>query len=193
MRLPALAAAALAAAACAAPPGAEAPRPAVPAATAALVLRNPGFEEPARPGRACPTGWDCVMHSASDSFRFFYDESHPAQGLRSGCFESVGKEPWGKLVQGHAHVEALRGKRVRLSALVRLENVTGRGAGPVIIAQGGSGYEVASRLELATGSGGWEPMSAELDVPQSTFLVEVGFALQGHGRVCADQVRFEVL
>jgi hypothetical protein len=189
--------------ACAAPPAPVAPRearaPAAPAqlptgqAASSLALRNPGFEEPPTPGRACPTGWDCLMHVSSDSFRFSYDEAHPAQGARSACFESVGKEPWGKLVQGQQHMEALRGHRVRLSALVRLENVAGRGAGPLLIAQGGSGAEVASRAELKAGSAGWHAVSAELEIPRSTFLLEVGFVLYGHGRICADQVRLEVL
>jgi len=158
-----------------------------------VAVRNPGFETGPLAGRACPTGWDCIMHAASDSFRFFYDDAHPAAGAHSGCFESVGHEPWGKMVQGHPVGDALRGKRVRLSAVVRLENVTGEGAGPILLAQGGSGNEVAYRFEPRAGSEGWHAVSAELDVPQSTYLLELGFALRGKGRLCVDEVRFEVL
>ena len=158
-----------------------------------VVVRNPGFEAGPQPGSACPAGWACVMHAASDSFRFFYDDAHPAAGTRSGCFESVGREPWGKMVQGHPVGQPLRGKRVRLSALVRLEDVTGDGAGPILRADGGSGNELAYRFEPRGGSAGWHPVSAELDVPQGTYILELGFALKGKGRICVDDVRFEVL
>lgn len=159
----------------------------------AVALLNPGFEAPARPGAACPAGWECVMHAASDSFRFFDDAEHPGSGAHSGCFESVGREPWGKMVQGHPVGAPLRGRRVRLSALLRLDKVTGDGAGPLLRAQGGSGNEVANRFEPAAGTSGWHRVSAELDVPQDTYLLELGFALRGKGRVCVDEVRFEVL
>lgn len=146
-----------------------------------------------RSGAVCPTGWDCIMHSASDSFRFFNDGEHPGAGGRSGCFESVGRQPWGKLVQGHVNIESLRGKRIRLRALARLENVVGQGAGPFLLAQGGSGNTLANGFEPQAGTSGWHPVSAELDVPQGTYLLELGFALVGRGRLCVDDVRFEVL
>lgn len=194
---------------CAAPP-AEGPKAAAPVAAApgqlplgrplpgqgssgGVVLRNPGFEVPFPAGGRCPPGWDCAAHSGAQSFRFFYDESHPAKGRASACIEPVTREPWAKLVQAHGHIESLRGKRVRLSALVRLENVAGAGAGPILIAQGGSGNEVASRVELKPGNGDWHPVQVELEVPQSAFLLELGLVLEGTGRACVDEVRLEVL
>lgn len=156
-------------------------------------LRNPDFETPTRPGALCPTGWECIMHAASDSFRFFLDESHPAAGARSGCFESVGRQPWGKMVQGHPAGTSVRGKRVRLSALLRLKDVTGVGAGPILMAHGGSGNELANRFAPIAGGTGWQSVSAELDVPKDTYILELGFSLQGKGQVCVDEVRFEVL
>jgi hypothetical protein len=164
-----------------------------PAAAPEVTLRNPGFETPTRAGASCPTGWECIMHAASDSFRFFLDDAHPAAGTHSGCFESVGRQPWGKMVQGHPAGASVRGKHVRLSALVRLKDVTGEGAGPILMAHGGSGNELAHRFAPTAAGTGWHRVSAELDVPQDTYILELGFALQGKGQVCVDEVRFEVL
>jgi len=164
-----------------------------PADPGPVTVRNPGFEEAPVTGRKCLPGWDCVMHVSSDSFRFFLDDSQPAAGAHSGCFESVGREPWGKMVQGLRIGPGTRGKRVRLSALVRLDGVTGEGAGPILRASGGGGNELASRFEAKPGTSGWQPVSAELDVPDGAYVLELGFALRGKGRICVDEVRFEVL
>ncbi|HEX3061233.1 MAG TPA: hypothetical protein VHP55_01130 [Usitatibacter sp.] len=206
-RVAAFVAFAVLAAACAAQaPGASASAPA-PGASAQLplgrplvgtvpvggiVLRNPGFELPFPAGGRCPPGWGCSAHAGPDTFRFFYDESHPAQGRASGCIEPVAHEPWAKLVQGHGSIQALRGKRIRLSALVRLQDVAG-GAGLVAIAQGGSGNNVASRKALQKGTTDWRPMQVELEVPPSAFVLELGLVLEGTGRACMDEVRLEVL
>ena len=163
-----------------------------PPAPKEVALHNPDFETPMREGASCPAGWSCIMHAASDSFRFFYDEAQPAAGKRSGCLESVGREPWGKLVQAHRVGDSVRGKHVRLSALVRLEGVTGDGAGLIVRADGGSGNELAYRFEPKPGSSGWHPASAELDIPPDTYVLELGVALKGKGRACLDEVRFEV-
>jgi hypothetical protein len=163
-----------------------------PAEPKELTLQNPDFEAPMREGASCPTGWGCIMHAASDSFRFFYDEAHPAAGKRSGCLESVGREPWGKLVQAHRVGDSVRGKHVRVSALLKLEDVTGNGAGLILRADGGSGNELAYRFEPKAGSAGWHPVSAELDIPPGTYVLELGLALKGKGRACLDEVRFEV-
>ena len=187
-----LALAAVLAASCAAT-AADATKAAASVPAGGLVLRNPGFEAPYPAGGRCPPGWDCSAHSGALSFRFFSDEAHPASGRASGCIEPVTHEPWGKIVQGHAHVDALRGKRVRLSALVRLENVAGKGAGLMALAQGGSGNVLASRRELQAGTSDWHPVQVEMEVPRLASVLELGLVMEGTGRACMDEVRFEVL
>ena len=59
-----------------------------------------------------------------------------------------------------------RGARVRFSAAVKLESVTGKGAGPFIIAQGGTGQTIEYAESVATGEHGWARVEVEMDVPR---------------------------
>ena len=76
------------------------------------------------------------MHADPTSFRFFHDESAPAAGKASLCIEPAGKEPWGMASQGVFDIVPLWGARVRFSAAIRVEAVTGDGAGPFVVARG---------------------------------------------------------
>lgn len=158
----------------------------------AIALPNAGFEEPMRPGARCAPGWECLMHNDPNSFRFFQEQGGSA-GAQSFCIEGAGKEPWGTLDQAMHDIAAVRGAHVRFSASVKLDSVIGQGAGPVIIAQGGSGQTLLAARNLAAGNRGWERVEVELDVPQGTFMLEVGVLLLGRGKVCVDDARLEVL
>ena len=159
----------------------------------AVALRNPGFEDEPNPGRACPIGWDCTMHADPHSFRFFQDETSPHLGKRSLCFEPMKKEPWGVASQGVFDLHQMRGARVRFSVAVRLEAVTGGGAGPYAVAQGGGGAVIAHAQRLLQGTLGWQRVEVDLAVPQNASLVEVGVSLEGRGRVCLDDARLEIV
>ena len=165
--------------------------PAVPApeAARAIALKNPGFEEPAT-ARACPVGWDCTMHNDPTSFRFFLDQSAPAAGRASLCIEPAGKEPWGIASQGVFDIAALRGARLRFSAAIRVEAVTGDGAGPFISAQGAS---LARDFVLVKGTQGWRRIAVEIEVPAGAPFIELGVTLEGRGRVCLDDALLEVV
>ena len=158
-----------------------------------VALRNPGFEDKPYPGGACPPGWDCIMHAGKDSFRFFDDETAPAQGKRSLCIEPLTREPWAIASQGLFDIAQMRGSRVRFSVAVRLDAITGDGAGPFASAQGGSGAVIAVASHLLRGTQGWQRVEVELDVPSGAALVEVGVSLVGRGRVCLDDARLEIL
>jgi hypothetical protein len=168
-------------------PSTSTPAPAF--APHAIALKNPGFEDPAA-ARPCPVGWDCTMHADPKSFRFFHDESAPAAGRASLCIEPAGKEPWGIASQGVFDIAALRGARVRFSAAIRLEGVTGAGAGPYITAHGATHAE---DKRLATGTHGWQRVAVEIDVPAGAPFIEVGVSLEGRGRVCVDDASMEVV
>jgi hypothetical protein len=177
----ALAAAMLAA--CASPP--PAPRVAV-----AFPLVNAGFEEAAPPGD-CPRGWGCVSHADPSSFRFFEAPGAPQGGARSLCVEPVKREPWALIIQGRFD-EALRGRRLRLSLDVKLDGVTGHGAGAVVTAHDGFGARIDSKQRLLTGTHDWQTLVVEFDVPAKTVAVDVGGMLDGRGRLCIDNARVEV-
>ncbi len=181
--VPALTIAATLAGACATPGAAE--REVV----RTIALKNPGFEELAAP-RPCPVGWDCTMHNDPKSFRFFLDEVAPAAGRASLCIEPAGKEPWGIASQGVFEIAALRGARVRFSAAIRVEGVTGDGAGPYIMAQGAS---LARDAMLVKGTQGWRRIAVEIEVPAGAPLIELGVTLEGRGRVCLDDALLEVV
>jgi hypothetical protein len=176
----------------AAPPRASTPQAAV-QEWAPLALRNPGFEDDPHAGSSCASGWDCTMHADPNSFRFFLDEALPAQGKRSLCIEPLKKEPWGTASQGWFDIAQIRGGRVRFSAAVRLDAVTGDGAGPFVDAQGIGGGPIARAERLLQGTQGWQRIAVELDVPSGATLIEFGVTLEGRGRVCLDDARLEIL
>jgi hypothetical protein len=183
MRAVASAFGALVLAACAST--APAPRDAV-----AFPLVNAGFEEAAPPGD-CPRGWGCVSHADPASFRFFEAPGAPQGGARSLCVEPVKREPWALIIQGRFD-QALRGRRLRLSLDVKLDGVTGRGAGAVVTAHDGLGARIGSKERLMTGTHDWQTLVVEFDVPAGTFAVDVGGMLDGRGRLCIDNARVEV-
>lgn len=190
MRVPAAMTLALAAlGACAAQPPREPPASTEAPALREIALKNPGFEEPAT-ARPCPSGWDCTMHADPKSFRFFLDERSPASGKASLCIEPAGKEPWALASQGVFDIAALRGARVRFSAAIRVEGVAGDGAGPYVMARGAS---FAHDKRLVSGTRGWQRIAVEIEVPAGAPFIELGVALDGRGRVCADDVRLEVV
>jgi hypothetical protein len=172
---------------------AAAPVTSVRAVVATLKLENPGFEDKRGEGEACAGGWSCSMHADPHSFTFKPMETGAAGGTRSYCVEAVGKEPWANMTQGLRDIALARGGRVRFSAAVKLEAVTGKGAGPIIIAQGGTGESIGHAQVLATGERGWQRLEVELDVPKATSILEVGMTFEGRGRACMDDARLEVL
>ena len=173
-------------ASCAAPGGAGNP-----AAGKVVPLPNANFEKAYKV--TCPPDWGCVAHNDPLSFRYYIDETHPGEGKRSLCFEPTKREPWGKVVQAF-HDGPWRGKRVRFSMLVRTENVSftqaGMGAGVFVFAHAAT---LVRHDTLIHGTAEWQRLSAEIDVPQDTRVLEVGVTLIGTGRVCADDAVLEVL
>lgn len=158
-----------------------------------VALQNAGFEEPARPGENCPVSWNCSMHNDPYSFRFFHVDGGGASGARAYCIESVGKEPWARMTQvfGMEKAAPLRGARLKLSLAIKLDGLTLGGAGPLMIAQGGSGQVLRNSTNLQSAKAGWQRFETEMEVPEGTFLLEVGVLLQGKGRICVDDVRLE--
>jgi hypothetical protein len=87
-------------------------------------------------------------------------------------------------------VLALAGARVRFSALIRVDGVTGDGAGPYVMARGAV---LAHDKVLVKGTAGWRRIAAEIEVPARAPLIEFGVTLEGRGRVCLDDALLEVV
>ena len=130
------------------------------------------------------------MHADPKSFRFFHDETSPAAGRASLCIEPTGKEPWALASQGVFDIAALKGARVRFSVAIRVDAVSGDGAGPYIVARGAA---LAHDKRLVSGTQGWQRIAVEIDVPLQAPFIEVGVALDGRGRVCLDDAILEVV
>ncbi len=168
---------------CAGPPPFDPPREAP-----SVELKNSGFEIDPRPGYACFVGWNCQMHSDPTSYRFWIDETLPRKERRSACIERI-RDDWGLMTQDISD-PSLRGKRARFSFDMRIEGVTGNGAGPWVEVNGsGGGYF----QKLVTGTRGWERGTIEFTVSEAAWMLRVGAVLEGPGRLCLDDVRLEIL
>ena len=108
----------------------------------------------------------------------------------------VGSTP-GKLMRTDRAMENLRGKRVRIKAMMKCENLTG-GAG-VFVSAGqydaqGKYSQKESKHDLPlTGTIGWQAYATTLAVPPEADLLEYGVRLEGTGTVWTDDVAVEVI
>lgn len=190
----ALAAGAVFAAACMAAAPAQKPRgepaPSGPLEVPRVVpLKNAGFENAPRSGERCPEHWGCTMHADPDSFRFSLDRAAPAEGKQSLCIERVTNEPW-SLVTQEVQAATLRGAKLRFSLAVRIDRAAGPGGGPFLIVHGPTG-NLAHEERLLIRTDGWQRIAVDFSVPSAAQTIEIGATLQGDGRVCVDDARFE--
>ena len=172
--------------------------PSAPAATGGsgtlVELKNPGFQEPIRPGENCAIGWGCTMHNDPHSFRFFHVEGIGPSGGRAYCIEAVGREPWGRLDQaiGKERVVPIRGSKLRFSVSVKTDGMTAGQAGPALKAYSGSGRILQNVMNLQPRKDGWQRLQVEATLPPDTFLLDIGVVFEGKGRVCVDDARLEM-
>jgi hypothetical protein len=172
------------------------------AAAQDLEPRNLSFEEPpAAPGDA-PPGWWFIQHAGPTSFEFAIDDQVAKEGKQSLRIRRTGTQPFGLVLQ-RIKPDRFRGKRVRLSAFLRLDNVEpfGRGAlrdmsGAVLMlrSEGGTGMVLDDMRERPLrGTRPWTEVSAEIDVPLSANTLEFAAMLSGTGTLWVDAVRLEVV
>lgn len=158
----------------------------------ALPLRNADFEAPLRAQNHCADRWDCSAHADPGSYTFRLDTAKPFKGAHSLCIDRIGKEPWATVTQA-VRDATLAGKVLRLSMALRLEGVTGEGAGPWVLLYGPGGRNLKHDQKLTKGTRDWERASIDIAVLQGTEIVEIGATLEGPGRVCIDEVRLETV
>jgi hypothetical protein len=165
--------------------------------------RNMSFEDPPMDtagGR--PPGWWFVQHAGETSFEFAIDDRVAKDGKRSLRIKRTGKQPFGLVLQ-KIRADRFRGKRVRLTAFLRLENVEAYGHGALREISG------ATLMLRSDGSGGgafddmrdrplrgtkpWTEVSVEISVPETATVVEFGATLSGSGTLWVDAVKLEAV
>jgi hypothetical protein len=163
--------------------------------------RNMSFEEPAPAGGA-PPGWWYIQHAGPTSFEFAIDDQGPKTGQRSLRIKRTGAEPFGLVFQ-FVNADRYRGKRVRLTARLRLDKVevfgSGSladisGAGLMLRSQGGAENALDDmRDRPLRGTKGWTEARVEIDVPATANRVEFGAQLTGTGTLWATAFKLEVV
>lgn len=143
-----------------------------------------------------PFGWSFVS-SAPASYQVFRETSAPYQGKSSGGIRGAAtarRGSYGLLAQ-KVSARHYRGHRVRLSARLRLSQVSGR-AGLWIRAdddQGETlGFDNMEKTPLR-GDLDWALVELDLDVPMSCTELHYGALLQGPGELTVDSLTLKVL
>ena len=172
--------------------GCAAPYPAYAPQGIVVPLKNAGIEDDWPAGYPCVPGWICLMHSDPAAYRFAPDEAKPAKGKRSACVTRVKDEPWVSTIQASLD-GALRGKHMRFSLDVRLQGVTGKGAGAWAALKDSRGVLLHEVEKLAGGTVGWRRLAVEFTVPTEAMQVHVGAVLLGPGEICFDDAVLEIL
>ena len=162
--------------------------------------RNLSFEEPA-PVDGFPPGWWFIQHAGPPSFEFAIDDRGSKAGQRSLRIKRTGTEPFGLVFQ-FVNADRFRGKRVRLTALLRLDKVEAFGnstlremSGAVLMlrSQGGEGALDDMRDRPLRGTKPWTEARVEIDVPAAANRVEFGALLSGTGTLWTTAFKLEVV
>lgn len=145
-----------------------------------------------------PTGWGPLPGTSHD-YVMGTDLARRdgGQGLPGATIRSVADTPQGWASMGQSiRADAYRGKRVRLSGRLRLDDAgTSCRAMLWMRADGGGGVQVAdfTKDRPVFGATGWTPEEVVLDVPADAVGITYGFLLDGTGQVWLDGVRLEVV
>lgn len=120
-------------------------------------------------------GTDCVLLRA-------HPDARPAEKSFAGVSQKVPAEPY-------------RGRRLRMSAWVRTEDVTGWAG--LLLRIDGPGREILAvdnmRDRRIRGTSGWNRHEATLEVPEEAEFVVFGIFLRGHGTVRADDFELDLV
>jgi RNA polymerase sigma factor (sigma-70 family) len=151
--------------------------------------------------RTVPVNVDTNWHLLANwgNYDLISDAGEPRAGHATTCLRSLGTAPraqWGALRIMQRDLEQYRGKRVRISAMLKCEGVAARG-GIFANAMSTDGKLLASDNATGrrpvTGTVGWLRYSVLIDVPADAAAIESGVILSGPGKIWADEVKYEVL
>lgn len=167
-----------------------------------LEPHNTGFEEPVS-SRAGPPAWSFIQHAGAPSFEMVVDDRIAQEGTHSLRIRRTGAEPYGSASQ-RIQADRYRGKRVRYSAWLRMDDVNAFGPG-ILGEISGSGLVLRvdvngrdlffddMRDRPLRGTRPWTRFSIEADVPPEAVGIEFGVQLSGTGAVWFDAAQLEVV
>jgi erythromycin esterase len=161
--------------------------------TLAAHLQRP--ERVANPMSRPPAGWFTPPISAG-SYELSLDTNEKHGGKSSARLTSIGEQPraFGNLMQVFA-ADNFRGKRVRMSAFVRSENVE-KSAGLWMRVDGQEYGTIAFDNMMTrpiTGTNDWKQYDVVLDLPEESADISFGVLLSGKGKIWIDDFKFEVV
>ncbi len=140
-----------------------------------------------------PAGWEAGNNT--DDFETGVDRRIRHSGKASGYIKSKGSEPEGTGTMRQAiKAEMYRGKRVRMSAYVRVEKIEGR-ANLWMRVDGDDRTLGSANMEdkPIVGTTAWKKYELVLDIPAHGANIVFGIRLQGKGLAWVDDFQFEVV
>lgn len=165
----------------------------------ALVATMAGAEAPAGGGASkpkLPVGW-YVTESAPQHYEAGVDLNSHCDGTRSAFLRSRTKnsEGYGTFMQAFG-AQDFRGKRLRFSATVRIQDVEGW-AGLWMRVEGPDPKQPLAfdnmQSRALVGTAGCKRYDVVLDVPREATSIMAGLIMSGTGQAWLDGVRFEVV
>jgi len=143
---------------------------------------------------ALPPGW-FVSGDRKSSYEIGLDSAKPHSGTASAFIKSTQPSPPGfASITQSIGVNIYRGKRVRLSAYVKAEQVR-QWAGLWMLIEGG-GYALSfdnmSRRPVS-GTSDWKRYEVVLNVPEESLRLSFGALLYGEGQLWADDFELEIV
>lgn len=164
--------------------------------------QNLGFEDAPQAHTGHAPAWEFLQHAVKPSFDFAVDDKVAKEGRRSLRIRRTGPDVFG-LVSQRVRADRYRGKRVRVSAFLQLDQVEPYGRGPLrdisgatlMVRTEGTGVLTLDdmRDRPLRGTKSWTEASVEVDVPQAASVVEFAAALSGTGTLWADAFRIEIV
>ncbi|MEW2395871.1 hypothetical protein [Streptomyces sp. NPDC046862] len=142
---------------------------------------------------ALPTGW-YVTGARPEDYEFGVDTQVFRSGRASAFIQArPGAKEFASLAQAFK-ADAYRGKRMRLSAMLRTSNVA-NWAGLWLRVDDAlhnvMAFDNTSDARSISGTQSWDRRDVVVDVPEGGASIRIGFILAGEGRVWCDDVEFE--
>jgi hypothetical protein len=154
------------------------------------------------PGSKPPPHWFITGEAPLYERRWYsasVDHKDPYEGAGSGMLKSISASADGGSLAQSASAEAYRGKRVRMKAFVRGDDLAGR-AGLWIRADDSDTQTVAYHssfdslpLRFVDGTTDWKELSITIEIPASAVILLYGVFMVSTGTVYIDNVSFEIL
>ncbi len=144
-----------------------------------------------RPRLRTPSGWG----GGGEGYDLFRDEAEKHAGKSSGCIRST-DDPgvFGTFTQGFQAAK-YRGKRLRLSAQVKVDGVERQSGLWMRVdgkERGGLAFDNMGDRPI-TGTADWKRYDVVLDIPNEAEEIYFGFLMAGKGRAWVDDITFEVV